>query len=199
MLRFALPLALVSVIFVTTAEAQPDGDRLVRRVEPPIYVHPMLNQDGRQQQPGDMPLVPIPREACPSLDKLGYRFKRITDIELSLALDDEFQPEDCATALFLLRPIPGTVTEPVETIFTWAPSEIYHRPLYWDDPLLERYGQTFKPLPQAGLSGAHFFGNFVMFPYKAIADPIFSHVYNLGYYRPGSHMHTMGRWYPPLR
>ena len=49
---------------------------------------------------------------------------------------------------------------------SWQATEFWHRPLYFDDVPLERYGQMHHPLIQPWLSGVHFFGNVPLLPYK---------------------------------
>jgi hypothetical protein len=73
-----------------------------------------------------------------------------------------------------------------ELEFHWAANELFHQSLYFDDTLLERYGQTRHPVIQPVLSGARFFGTFPLVPYKMGLDRTHDHVYTLGQYRPGS-------------
>ncbi|MDA0657995.1 MAG: hypothetical protein O2931_01150 [Planctomycetota bacterium] len=69
---------------------------------------------------------------------------------------------------------------------TWTASAVCHKPLYFEDVSLERYGHTFGPVRQTFLSGAHFFGNVVMLPYNVGLHSPTECQYTLGYYRPGS-------------
>ena len=69
---------------------------------------------------------------------------------------------------------------------TWKASGLCHKPLYFEDTALERYGHTAKPLLQPFLSGAHFFGSAVTLPYMMGMHPPGECRYALGYYRPGS-------------
>jgi hypothetical protein len=78
----------------------------------------------------------------------------------------------------------------------WAATEFWHRPLYFDDVQLERYGQMRHPCLQPILSGAHFFGNIPILPYKTGIDPPYELVPTLGYYRPGSPTPPVGRRLP---
>ncbi len=83
-------------------------------------------------------------------------------------------------------------TEPYElrdwtsTTFTWTASSVCHKPLYFEDAQLERYGHTAGPVKQIALSGAHFFGNIFFLPYQMGMTPPSECKYTLGYYRPGS-------------
>ena len=70
--------------------------------------------------------------------------------------------------------------------FTWTASALCHKPLYFEDVSLERYGHSAGPLRQTLLSGAHFFGNVAILPYNVGLHGPFECRYALGYYRPGS-------------
>lgn len=74
----------------------------------------------------------------------------------------------------------------VPTTFTWKASALCHKPLYFEDIQLERYGHTAGPLLQPALSTAHFFGSIAVLPYKMGIHPPNECCYALGYYRPGS-------------
>ena len=71
------------------------------------------------------------------------------------------------------------------TTFTWTAAATCHKPLYFEEVQLERYGHSAGPLVQPILSGAHFFGNVAMLPYKMGLNPPNECQYSLGYYRPG--------------
>jgi hypothetical protein len=70
--------------------------------------------------------------------------------------------------------------------FTWKASALCHKPLYFEERQLERYGHTTGPFVQPVLSGAHFFLNVAVVPYKMGINPLNECQYSLGYYRPGS-------------
>lgn len=69
---------------------------------------------------------------------------------------------------------------------TWKASALCHKPLYFEQVQLERYGHTAGPILQPVLSGAHFFGSVITLPYQAGINPPWECQYALGYYRPGS-------------
>ncbi len=71
-------------------------------------------------------------------------------------------------------------------IMTWKASALCHKPLYFEERQLERYGHTLGPFVQPALSGAHFFLNVAVLPYKMGINPPNECQYPLGYYRPGS-------------
>ncbi len=74
--------------------------------------------------------------------------------------------------------------EPVT--FAWKASALCHKPLYFEQAQLERYGHTTGPVLQPVVSGAHFFLNIATLPYKMGINPANECQYSLGYYRPGS-------------
>ena len=74
--------------------------------------------------------------------------------------------------------------EPIK--FTWKASALTQKPLYFEDVQLERYGHTMGPWLQPARSGAHFFLNIAVLPYRMGIHPWNECQYSLGYYRPGS-------------
>ena len=69
---------------------------------------------------------------------------------------------------------------------TWKASGVCHKPLYFEEVQLERYGHTAGPVLQPVLSGAHFFLNIATLPYQMGISPPNECEYALGYYRPGN-------------
>jgi len=67
----------------------------------------------------------------------------------------------------------------------WTASGLCHKPLYFEDVQLERYGHEVGPVLQPLISSAHFFGNMLILPYKMGIHPPGECQYSLGYYRPG--------------
>lgn len=78
---------------------------------------------------------------------------------------------------------------------TWKATAACHKPLYFEQRRLERYGHTFGPITQPFLSGAHFVGSLLTVPYQAGINPPWECQYALGNYRPGS---CAPRLLPPL-
>ena len=68
----------------------------------------------------------------------------------------------------------------------WKASGLCHKPLYFEERSLERYGHALGPVAQPLLSGAHFFGSALTLPYQMGIHPPLECQYVLGYYRPGS-------------
>lgn len=72
------------------------------------------------------------------------------------------------------------------TMFTWKAAGYCHKPLYFEDWQLERYGHSHGPLADPFFSAAHFFTTLPVLPYKMGVELPWECVYPLGYYRPGS-------------
>lgn len=74
----------------------------------------------------------------------------------------------------------------VPTTFTWKAAGYCHKPLYFEQWNLERYGHSRGFIPDVFLSGAHFFVTLPILPYKMGVELPWECVYPLGYYRPGN-------------
>lgn len=72
------------------------------------------------------------------------------------------------------------------TMFTWKAAGYCHKPLYFEDWQLERYGHSHGALADPFFSAAHFFVTLPVLPYKMGVELPWECVYPLGYYRPGS-------------
>ena len=69
---------------------------------------------------------------------------------------------------------------------TWKASGVCHKPLYFEEVQLERYGHSAGPFAQPIISTAHFFLNIAALPYNMGIHPPSECRYPLGYYRPGN-------------
>jgi hypothetical protein len=90
----------------------------------------------------------------------------------------------------------GTSRAWPSSCYGWEAPGVCHRPLYFEQVNLERYGYSCG-VAQPLVSAAHFFGTIPALPYLIAAQPCGECVYTLGHYRPGScapfHLHR-----PPL-
>ena len=114
---------------------------------------------------------------CPSLEDL----KPIGEITYRTTPQSGELPRDCVLSESKYEPRTWA-----ETTFMWKASALCHKPLYFEDVQVERYGHSWGPLVQPVMSGAHFFGNVLALPYKLGMDPPWECQYTLGYYRPGN-------------
>ena len=72
--------------------------------------------------------------------------------------------------------------------YQWEAPDLAHRPLYFEEVNLERYGYGLKyaRIAQPAISAGQFFLTVPILPYKMFAEPAREPVYTLGHYRPGS-------------
>jgi hypothetical protein len=68
----------------------------------------------------------------------------------------------------------------------YAASGFCHRPLYFEEINLERYGNNFGPCLQPFVSAAAFYGRVPLLPYLMAADHPWDTECTLGHYRPGN-------------
>ncbi len=69
--------------------------------------------------------------------------------------------------------------------YTWKASALCHKPLYFEEVALERYGHSRGPILDPLVSAAHFFVTVPLLPYEMGVEPPCECEYSLGYYRPG--------------
>ncbi len=69
--------------------------------------------------------------------------------------------------------------------FSWTASSLCHKPLYFENIQLERYGHSHGPFIQPVQSVAHFFVSLATLPYQTSIHPANECEYALGLYRPG--------------
>lgn len=69
---------------------------------------------------------------------------------------------------------------------TWKASNLCHKPLYFENIQLERYGHSHGPFAQPVHSTLHFFGSLALLPYQSGINPPNECQYALGFYRPGN-------------
>lgn len=74
----------------------------------------------------------------------------------------------------------------VPQTYTWKASDLCHKPLYFEDEQLERYGHSAGPVLQPLKSTAHFFVGLATVPYHMGIHPANECLYALGFYRPGN-------------
>ena len=87
--------------------------------------------------------------------------------------------------------------EPLNDSYFWTSPAFFHRPLYFEQPNLERYGYDWG-LAQPFISGAQFFVKIPLLPYMMSVHCPNEPVYSLGYYRPGSRVPYQINW-PDVR
>lgn len=117
------------------------------------------------------------------------------ELFLNLDVKDEFQFQN-GESLQVQR----TSSDQFSSNYTWAPGHYTwaspsfdHRPLYFEQPNLERYGMGSRRCMQPLFSGMHFFGSIALMPYKVLTQHPNERVYSLGNQRPGDRACYQGR------
>ncbi len=109
---------------------------------------------------------------------------RISSIDLNIRVEGnagEDFPHECSISSKIHQP-----RQWPEITYNWKASALCHKPLYFEQVQLERYGHSWGPYVQPIMSGVHFFGTIPILPYKMGIRTPTECVYTLGYYRPGS-------------
>ena len=150
--------------------------------EPPQDEFPPARsqRDGDAMLPGEDEFAqnpPIEAQECPTPRDL----KPIREITNRIAAEPGLFPQECS-----LGDEPFQPRQFARTTFTWRASALCHKPLYFEQPGVERYGHTFGPFLQPVIGTGHFFTSVIMLPYKMGMEPPWECVYPLGVYRPGS-------------
>ena len=117
----------------------------------------------------------------PACRKPEEILKRIRDITSDISADAGDFPPEC--------PLGDSPFEPrmwQMTAFHWKASGLCHKPLYFEQVGVERYGHSLGPILQPIWSGVDFYGRIFLLPYEMGIEPPWECVYALGYYRPGS-------------
>jgi hypothetical protein len=207
------------------AVASPSDTLIPSRPNPPSTLQPELKREvemivrkqedelrRRQQLPGQPP--PPPRDNT-----------TISDLRAQTQLDISRAPSPAEARPIKAIPVPEDwVPLPPRTWVAqrkyWAAAATCHLPLYFQDPVLERYGhsveqflgpvgryftyplddptqstqrnQILQPFFSAGL----FALQVAALPYNLIMDPPWEAQYDLGYYRPGDNIPTDTYWLP---
>ena len=111
----------------------------------------------------------------------SIRYFNLSDEDACYVSDWWGIPNECRLSDSLSE---GRRWEPLTT--TWKASALCHKPLYFEQLAVERYGHSFGPVAQPIISAAHFFGHVATLPYNVGINPPNECRYALGCYRPGS-------------
>lgn len=131
--------------------------------------------------------VPAPRESNES-----RAFRPITSVTVDVSLPAGLLPgDDAESSTDPTAGIPESGDGRLagawaSSQFPWEATALCHRPLYFEQANLERYGYGVHPLLQPAASSAHFFLSIPALPYKMVVDRPRDCIYTLGHYRPGS-------------
>lgn len=122
--------------------------------------------------------------------------KPISSLGTNIAPPDGRMPMDYALNALPNERVaaPEQVADGTWTDVHWEAPGTCHRPLYFENPSLERHGYSLG-LAQPFASAAHFVGSAAILPYRLVAEPTCDCVYTLGHVRPGTP--TPLRYYRP--
>ena len=147
----------------------------------PVSVEPVAADDGGSDAASPEPCGEEADDCREALQRL--RDDRLAGIDLDIRVGGRpgnDYPCECR--------LEGETFEPrrfATTMFTWKAAGYCHKPLYFEDWQLERYGHSHGPLADPFFSAAHFFTTLPVLPYKMGVELPWECVYPLGYYRPG--------------
>jgi hypothetical protein len=175
------------------AQQQPDGAQQLEPLPGEFLPGIPPGDAAAQPLPDDIPIASPEKieeerqkaeEAC--ADSLAnLRTKTIETVNLSIAVSGT-EGEDFPFECMLNENDWHSGRAWPQTTFLWKASALCHKPLYFEDEQLERYGHSFAPCCQPLISGAHFFTRLPVLPYCMGVEPPTECVYALGHYRPGS-------------
>lgn len=114
---------------------------------------------------------------------------KASDLAVDISLPSGNLPSNKAAARAASMPVQGDsrlAGRWAMTDLRWSATCMRHRPLYFEEVNLERYGYTpsytFQPL----ISAARFFATIPALPYKMVVERPRRCTYTLGHYRPGN-------------
>jgi hypothetical protein len=110
-----------------------------------------------------------------------FPVNRISEADLAYISDNWGLPQECLLDHPEFKPRHWTPSK-----ITWKASNLVHKPLYFEEVNLERYGHTPGPFLEPIVSSAHFFVNIAVMPYKMGVHLPNECQYAFGYYRPGN-------------
>ncbi|MGC3966387.1 MAG: hypothetical protein QM775_03145 [Pirellulales bacterium] len=112
--------------------------------------------------------------------------KSLRDVSLNIGVNGQV-PADVTVPNRSADAIVGNDTQRgfADTVYFWQASNMVHRPLYFEQKYVERYGANFG-LMQPVASGVQFYGDVAVLPIKLLRHPPCECQYSLGYGRPGN-------------
>jgi hypothetical protein len=117
-----------------------------------------------------------PTETCPT----PQSFKAIGMLTNDIAASEGDLPQECGLGDRMFQPRCWA-----SKTYTWTASSLCHKPLYFEDEPLERYGHACGPLLEPLVSTGKFFLTLPLLPYEMGLYPPNECIYTLGVYRAG--------------
>jgi hypothetical protein len=138
--------------------------------------------------PADAPPAAVVVQEDPAAPPVPDRLKPIGEVQLPVA-DEARMPRDLAAEKFGAEPhllyLPGISRPWGMMMRTWEAPGFCHRPLYFEEEWLERYGYSYG-IVQPAASAVNLGGRVLALPALMIAAPPHECVYTLGRGRPGN-------------
>ena len=127
------------------------GLRMAQRRTPPTMPQMPSFEDAFAQGPQSLEV---------DCDRERQKLKPINAITNKIAAEPGDFPPECNLGDPPYRPrcFP-------EMVYAWKASNLCHKPLYFEQPAVERYGHALPPPLQPLASGAHFFVDVLLLPY----------------------------------
>lgn len=157
-------------------------------------------------QPAKIDAETIPAQPKVSDPQRVGAMRRLTEIRLSTAAPRGLMPitTPAASAPVVVQEAIGDEQALHRTRgwarigYNWESSNLFHRPLYFEDVNAERYGNSALPALQPAISSVRFLTTVPLLPYKMALERPYEPIYVLGYYRPGDRTPNLG-YRPPIR
>lgn len=181
-----------STQFYTRMHQEPDPAREGQQPEPSSAT----GNDEGDIAPTELDLNSDDQDAPPDAsgirrDGADVRLQPITGVAFSFRNTADKLPEDRSTVLQDL-PIPPTHHDNLPVVaFHWDAPNICYRRLYFEDPVLERYGVSSCRPQEVLRSAVHFSSSWMLWPGRMLLDWPGACDTPLGYCRPGS---PVGDW-----
>ncbi len=168
--------AMVVVGVAATCLAQPPAVRSLRVREASEVPEPLPPVEP------DEPASPSDRQVAAALLP---EERSIGSLTVDIEARGEKMPADVARPHFEAQDLAVEIGLDRDMVVFWEAPATFHKPLYFEDRDLERYGYGAIPVLRPGLSGVRFLGSTVSLPYQLAAKPPYRRVYTLGQDRPG--------------
>lgn len=182
-------------------QAPPAESKAVTATAPPAAVPTVAEPapepgTARLAEPQPVPPAPVDRKAETAPDAQAgqqLRIKTIREIRVGGITDPDTELRQYARYQAKEKyKIPVEFGEHEFVARNFAPAvalfeapDLSYYPLYFQDPLMERYGHTYHPLVQPAVSAARFGAQIVGLPYQMVIDPPFCLETGLGWLDPG--------------
>jgi hypothetical protein len=143
------------------------------------------------------PPAPPNATAEQSINAGPERIRPLREVGTAIAPPPGEVPADMAERQFGTAPLLSASAHGgrdwAESVYLWQASALFYRPLYFEEPNLERYGHNAGCILQPALSGAHFLAAVPALPIRMVIQRPWQAVYPLGHASPGS----SGAWVRP--